>query len=187
MILRMLAPVCASIALAIALAPAAAASGASVSPLSQIQSISASEASTLQRAGVTTLAELASSDVRRIARLLRTDTERASKIVGDAKAESTRLQRVYSMERSRFRLATPVPGMRRSADSAADDYAALVAPNNECTILVRKACGSANQCADSPGCPVAKSLLERYNAGEVDAAESCVIALEDAIIFPQCM
>ena len=77
------------------------------------------------------------------------------------------------------RSATPTPE---------EAYAQLITPTNECTILVRKVCGLQNQCASTPGCPLAKQVLGAYNleTDTTSAAEGCVSALEDGIVFPQC-
>ena len=67
-------------------------------------------------------------------------------------------------------------------------YSALVAPNNPCTRLVIRVCGTRNQCASSPGCPPAKQLLQRYNqtGHSADIEASCNASLEDGIIFSAC-
>jgi hypothetical protein len=69
-------------------------------------------------------------------------------------------------------------------------YLRLVEPVNECTLLVKKVCGDTYDCPDSPGCPVALQLLERYNTVSGDDLEetrfSCLVGLEDPIIFNRC-
>lgn len=81
----------------------------------------------------------------------------------------------------RFRLGEPPE----------DAWAALLAPQNRCTDLVRKVCGPAQECGEAATCPTALQILDLYN-GQPDAEAAyefeatCIIALEDHIIFPAC-
>ena len=73
-----------------------------------------------------------------------------------------------------------------------DAYAALVAPLNRCTALVRKVCGEENECADAPTCPHAKDMLEMYNAAATeqeryDIEGQCITTLDDPVVFPMCV
>lgn len=83
---------------------------------------------------------------------------------------------------------TAVAARQTGVQIAASQYSTRVAPNNACTALVRKVCGTQNQCASSPGCPPAKQLLERYNQSEdsADTEASCAASLENGTIFPAC-
>jgi hypothetical protein len=156
------------------------------SPLTRIKALSPAQSANLQKAGIRSLAALAAASPEVIARTLKIDAAAAAQVVQQAKTELSRLNLVYSSARTKFRFTGTV---RRPGElSPAEAYAQLIAPGNECTILVRKTCGLQNQCPDSPGCPVAKTLLERYNqeTDKTATAESCLIALEDPVIFAQC-
>ena len=80
---------------------------------------------------------------------------------------------------------------KRAPISSDQQWANLIAPINFCTDLVRKVCGAEKQCADASTCAITITLLDLYNA-ETDAEEqheqegSCIIALDDNIVFPQC-
>lgn len=157
---------------------------AAPSPLTAVKTLSPAQVSTLQRSGIRTLAQLAASDTSRIAQVLAIDATRAAALVESARTERVRLERVYAQERTRFTLVRSVGA--RGGESEADAYARRIAPTNECTILVRKVCGTSNQCADSPGCPVAKQLLGMHESGNPEALESCLVSLEDGIVFAAC-
>lgn len=82
---------------------------------------------------------------------------------------------------------------RRNNPNASEDaeWAALLAPENYCTDLVRKVCGVNKECADSGSCALTIQMLELYN-GETNAADksdiedSCVMTLSDHTVFPAC-
>ncbi len=111
----------------------------------------------------------------------------AGAILADAKKELKQLQRIYRDARAQFRVGGAGSTGQGSGGS---DYANLIAPTNECTILVRKVCGLENQCADRGGCGAAMSLLDHFNSSGGDqaaaAAEACVVALGDYTVFPWC-
>jgi hypothetical protein len=185
-------------ACALAMAGAVAAADAQESPVAtqiaarakvasgfdRLKSLDAAQARTLRRAKITSLAKLSQQSAASLAKLLKVDAALAGKIVKEAQIEKKRLNAAYLRTRSRY-----APVQRASPeDQEAAEYAALVAPTNECTILVRWVCGSENQCASSPGCPVAKQLLQLYNdqGGDPEVAEGCLISLQDDVIFNHC-
>lgn len=154
------------------------------SSLGAVKSLSTQQAGLLRKARITSAAKLGATDAVTVAKLLKVDPKVASAIVRDAQTVNTRLSRTYIAARSKFKVS------RINLQTAAEKtYADLVAPTNECTILARKVCGEQNQCASSPGCPIAMELLSRYNAESdpSDIAGSCLIALEDPIVFNQCI
>jgi hypothetical protein len=149
------------------------------SALTQVKSLSQTQIAVLQRAGVRTVAQLATIDPAVLARHLQTRQATAAQIVEESKGVAARMAATYGLHSRTF--VTRV--------SREDQYARLVEPTNECTLLVRKTCGAANQCATAPGCPVAMILLERFNEGGAagqEAAESCLMSLEDGIVFAAC-
>ena len=141
----------------------------------------------LRTAGITSLATLSATDPERLAELLQVDRSVAAGIIVDANDELNRLQRAYSAARDRMGgVETGPPRGQRHAEAAA--YATLIAPTTECAVLVRKVCGLENQCAEHGGCAAAKEILEYFNTSEDPslAAESCVIALAEEMVFPWC-
>jgi hypothetical protein len=154
------------------------------SSLGAVKSLSTQQAGLLRKARITSAAKLGATDAVTVAKLLKVDPKIAAAIVRDAQTVDTRLSRVYIAARSKFKVSRIV---LQTAEQRA--YADLVAPTNECTILARKVCGEQFQCASSPGCPVAMELVNRYNAESDPSAiaGSCLIALEDPVIFNQCV
>lgn len=152
----------------------------------RLRSLDARHARTLRRAGITSLTALSKARPEQLAKLLKVEKNTAAGVISDARAELTRLERVYTSARARLR--TERRGSQGKADSEAAAYASLIAPSNECTILVRYVCGPENQCADQGACQTATQFLELYNAGgsEAEAAENCVYALSDEVVFPWC-
>lgn len=152
----------------------------SPSPLSRVATLTNSQIKTLKGVGITSLKQLSEAQPSIVARALNVNTKQATLLINTAQSERLKLSRALSEARKRLELPPlKLPG----------SYASLITPTNECTILVRKTCGLENQCASSPGCEVSMTLLERYNAGGAEAtstAESCLMALEDPLIFPQC-
>ena len=150
--------------------------------LSRIQGLSSSQISSLQHAGIQSLASLASSNPEQLANTLNINTKQAVTLIERAKQERSLLNQTLVNQRNRFKLPKIViPG----------SYASLITPTNECTILVRKVCGQENQCSTSPGCEVSMTLLQRFNATTTDndrigLAESCLMALQDQTLFPEC-
>jgi hypothetical protein len=156
------------------------------SPLLILKMIDVKQAKLLQRAGVGTIRALAHANPSIVARALKIDKTRATGLVKEAKVQLNRFQQVYYAAQKKYQILVQLGAV---AGSGEDRYASLIEPTNECTILVRKVCGLENQCATGPDCPVAMQMLERYNEESDPAAtaESCVIALEDAIVFNQCI
>lgn len=152
------------------------------SSLGAVKSLNSAQIASLRKAGFGTAEKLAKADPAALAKTLKVDTATASRIVKDAQATQTRLSRTYLAARSKFKVTRPA-GLPTPEERA---YADLIASANECSILVRKVCGETNQCASSPGCPIAKELLSRLNSGDSDVAGSCLIALEDPVVFNQC-
>ena len=154
--------------------------------LATIEGLSAAQVTTLQRSGIRSIAALAAASPATLTTSLAVDLAAATRLVERARAETSRLRRVYSGERIKFPLSRTME--RSGAPTPEAAYAQLIGPTNECTILVRKVCGSQNQCASAPGCPLARQLLDLYNGGSdtTAVAESCVISLEDGIVFPAC-
>jgi hypothetical protein len=164
----------------------AAGSGRVGSPVLHLSSVNAKQVSMLARSNIKSIKQLSRTSVSRVARVLRINRVAATKIVKEARRESSRFGQLYVKAKQKY----PIKKLRRAAQlRIVNAYASLIAPTNECTLLVRKVCGMENQCANSPGCPPAKQLLERFNQStdHAEAAESCLISLEDAVIFHECM
>ena len=153
------------------------------SSLTAVKSLNAKQVDALRKAKLTSAAKLATADPALVAKTLKVDPKVAAAIVKDAQATNTRLSRTYIAAQSKFKVSRV--NLQTPEERA---YAELVAPGNECTILVRKVCGNENQCPSSPGCPVAMELLRRYNTDSdpSSVAGSCLIALEDPVVFNQC-
>jgi len=166
--------------------PADARRAPAVPSLTRISELSATQIATLRGSGIRSIAALASASPDLLTRTLRIDLTAATRLVEGAKRESARLTLVYSGARAKFPFSRMAG--RGAAPTAEELYAQLIAPTNACTLLVRKVCGLQNQCSSAPGCPVAKQLLDVYNtdSDKTPLAESCVISLEDSIVFPQC-
>ena len=81
----------------------------------------------------------------------------------DAKTAGTAVRQIGTLQARFDAILTLLPGLWEI-----DAYAALVAPLNRCTALVRKVCGEENECADAPTCPHAKDMLEMYNAAATE-------------------
>ncbi len=178
----------ACLALPLASPPASAASADKytvASPLLSLKMIDAKQAKLLQRAGIRTILALAAARPTVVARALKVDKARAAQIIKGAKVRLNRFQQVYYAAQTKFHVIVQLGAAESSEE---EQYASLIEPTNECTILVRKVCGLENQCSTSPGCPVAMQILERYNeeSDPSEIAESCVIGLEDSIVFNQC-
>lgn len=156
------------------------------SSLARITGLTATQIGTLQSGGIRSLAALAAASPATLTRALAIELAAATRLVEQAKHETARLRLVYSGARPKYPFSTTLG--RRATPTPEEAYAQLIAPTNECTILVRKVCGLQNQCSSAPGCPVAKQLLDVYNtdSDKTPLAESCVISLEDSIVFPQC-
>ena len=148
------------------------------SSLQTVRALNAKRIRTLQKAGITSLAKLSRVKAGRLADILKVDKNVAGSILSDASKQLKQLQRVYRDNRSRV----------GGGGGGGSSYASLIAPTNECTILVRKVCGQENQCGNGSGCGAAMNLLQAYNSGNDQAAvaEACVISLADEIIFPWC-
>ncbi len=150
--------------------------------LSSVQGLSKAQIGRLQTAGITSLARLAESKPQTLMQLLKVSEKHASSMIALAAQERIKLDRGYHEARNRFKLPPiKLPG----------SYASLITPTNECTLLVRKVCGLENQCSTSTGCEPSMTLLQRYNSAGTDldrvhVAESCLMALQDQIIFSQC-
>jgi len=161
--------------------PVAQANPSPPQPLSRVAGLSAVQITTLQREGIKSLASLASAKPEMLAKALKVDEKQAAVLINQAQFERTRLGRSLAASRDRFKLP-PI--------TVAGSYASLITPTNECTLLVRKVCGLQNQCGGGGGaCSVTMSLLQRYNAGGPEgasSAESCLMALEDPLLFAQC-
>lgn len=178
----------ACLALPLAAAPAWAASAdklTAASPLLSLKMIDVKQMKALQSAGIRSIRALARANPSVVARALKIDKTRAGQVVKAAKVHLNRLQQVYYAAQTKFNVIVQLGAAATSEEAA---YASLIEPTNECTILVRKVCGLENQCSTSPGCPVALQILERYNeeSDPTETAESCVIGLEDSIVFNQC-
>ena len=149
-------------------------------PLERVKGLSSAQISILQRAGIKSLATLSATKPESLAKALKVNEKQAAIYINQAQLERVRLGRILADSRDRFKLPPiTVPG----------SYASLIAPTNECSILVRKVCGLTNQCGGDGACSVTMSLLQRYNAGGAEgasAAESCLMALEDPLLFQQC-
>lgn len=151
-------------------------------PLSRVKGLNPGQISSLRVAGIESLAALASSTPEQLSKTLKINSKQAVTLIEQAKRERSLLNQTLVNQRSRFKLPKIViPG----------SYASLITPTNECTILVRKVCGQQNQCGTTPGCEVSMTLLQRFNATTTDddrngLAESCLMALEDPTLFPQC-
>lgn len=151
-------------------------------PLSLIKGLTATQINTLHNAGIESLSALSISKPELIAKTLKVDKKQASTLINQAALERTKLGRTLVSARNRFKLPTiALPG----------SYASLVTPTNECTLLVRKVCGLENQCSTSTGCQPSITLLERYNSASTDldrvhVAESCLMAMQDEVLFWQC-
>ena len=154
--------------------------------LTRIDNLSTAQIATLQSSGIRSVAALAAASPVALTRALGIELAAATRLVEHAKGETARLRLVYSGARAKFPFSA-VPG-RSATPTPEEVYTQLIAPTNECTILVRKVCGLQNQCASAPGCPVTKQLLDYYNkeTNKTATAESCVISLQDGIVFPQC-
>lgn len=154
--------------------------------LTRIDTLSTAQIATLQRSGIRSIAALAASSPITLTRALGIELAAATRLVERAKGETARLRLVYAGARAKFPFSA-LPG-RSATPTPEEAYAQLIAPTNECTILVRKVCGLQDQCASASGCPLAKQLLGVYNADtdKMPVAEACVSALEDGIVFPQC-
>lgn len=83
--------------------------------------------------------------------------------------------------------------LRESPNSPGTDQAADA--DNQCARLVRKVCGSSEQCGDRPGCPAARQLLDmdrKEQARQVSVGGmthtdvSCSEALTDEGFFGRC-
>lgn len=178
----------ACLGLPLAAAPAWAAGAdklTAASPLLSLKMIDVKQMKALQSAGIRTIRALARAKPSIVARALKIDKARAVQMVKAAKVHLNRLQQIYYAAQTKFNVIVQLGAAEGSEE---DQYASLIEPTNECTILVRKVCGLENQCATRPGCPVAVQLLDLYNeeSDPTEMAEQCVIALEDAIVFNQC-
>lgn len=156
------------------------------SPLASIAGLNATQVTALQRSGIRSISALGSASPATLTRTLGIELAAATRLVERAKGETARLNLVYANARAKFPFSRALGGSPRATPEEA--YAQLIAPTNECTILVRKVCGLTNQCASALGCPLAKQILDTYNTDidKTSTAEACVISLEDSIIFPQC-
>jgi hypothetical protein len=152
---------------------------AQASSLSKVRSLNTRQVADLQRAGVPSVTELASLRLAQAATLLGADETTAALVIEEARAVKSRLDATYARAQSLYRVAPQAGG---------DSYANLIAPENKCTMLVRKTCGVGNQCPSTNGCTIAMELLQRFNAGrEADLMlDACWAALEDEIVFPAC-
>lgn len=155
-------------------------------PLATIGGLTSMQVATLQQHGIRSIAALGAASPVTLTRALAIELAAATRLVDQAKAETGRLRLVYADARPKFPYSRPVG--ESPAPSPEEQYAELISPTNECTILVRKVCGLQNQCAAAPGCPLATQLLATFNTNtdRTPAAEACVIALEDSLVFPQC-
>ena len=154
--------------------------------VSRMKTITPTQATALNRARIRNLDELAAALSSDIMRILGVSERAAESLVYEAQAERSRLRAIYRAARSRYRASTT--STPSTSSDPQDEYAALIAPANECTILVRKACGQENQCADRAGCSASMYLLGIYNEAtdKIEGAYSCIAALEDGIVFAEC-
>lgn len=149
----------------------------------QLRTLSDEQIRVLERSGIRTAGQVATQPAGNIARLLGMDQRAAEQLVLDANSVRGLLDSAYLRDRTSY------PAGR---GGSGDDFERLVQPDNVCTILVRKTCGSQNQCAGSAGCQAAMYLLSRYNQGG-DAAEmemaydACLVSLADELVFHPCM
>jgi hypothetical protein len=164
------------------------AAGAKKTALANVRSLDSRQIAELERAGVRTLARLVTLQPSTLARYLAINETAAAGVLRDAQIEDARLRRLYVEASARY-TSKPFALHEQPRSGEADRYARLVEPVNECTILVRKVCGSHNQCSASAGCALARQVLDLFNKGGDDrqtATEACLLSLEDGLIFPAC-
>lgn len=89
-----------------------------------------------------------------------------------------------TQQQERLREPPKAPGTDQAADA-----------DNQCARLVRKVCGSREQCGDRPGCPAARQLLDMEHkesasrvslGGMTHTSVSCSEAMTDEGFFGRC-
>ena len=164
----------------LALPTAAAGSGA----LHRIDALTPAHVETLERAGVRSIAALAALDTARLAGMLGIDEASAATISHESRARHQQLRRMFEQAVARHQAEG-----QRLPDPATSEFARLIEPTNECTLLVRQVCGTGHECEGRVGCNSALELLSIFNSGGPDAedvAEACLLSLSDSGSFPMC-
>lgn len=157
---------------------------ASSSTLGRIDALAPAHVELLERAGVRSIAALAALDPDRLAGMLDTDHASAVAITLESRAMHQALQRTFEQALARHR----AEGVRLP-DPATSEFARLIEPTNECTLLVRQVCGIGHECEGRVGCNSALELLSIFNSGgpyTEDVAEACLLSLSDSGSFPMC-